>query len=51
MIAANEAFSLRDPEARTALRRAYEASSALYYAGQPVFEDLLGRIAEWAPKL
>jgi len=51
VIAANEAFSLRDPETRTALRRAYEASRALYYAGQPPFEDLLARIAEWTPRL
>ena len=28
-----------------------KASRALYYAGQPPFEDLLARIAEWTPRL
>jgi hypothetical protein len=27
------------------------ASNALYYRGQPTFEDILAEIAKWAPKL
>ena len=51
VIAENEAFRLSDPDMRARLERAYLASSALYYDGQPPFEDLLERIAVWAPQL
>jgi hypothetical protein len=51
VIAENEAFRLRDPDARAELQKAYAASSALYYDGQPLFEELLARIAAWAPRL
>jgi hypothetical protein len=51
VIAENEAFRLSDTEAREHLKSAYVASEALYYTGQPPFEDLLARIRAWAPRL
>jgi hypothetical protein len=51
VIAENEAFTLTDPDTRTSLQRAYAASSALYYSGQPGFDEVLDRIAAWAPRL
>ncbi len=44
IIAKNPAFLLDDPAERDRFRRAYEQSAALYYQGQPPFEDVLGRI-------
>ena len=49
--AENEAFALSDPDTRAKLQKAYIASNALYYRGQPAFEDILAEIAKWAPKL
>ena len=51
VIAENEAFRLTNPATRADLQKAYGASSALYYAGQPPFEELLDRIAAWADRL
>ncbi|MCI3130948.1 nucleotidyl transferase AbiEii/AbiGii toxin family protein [Phenylobacterium aquaticum] len=51
IIAKNEAFVLSDPEVRQKLQSAYAASSALYFRGQPAFDDILAEIASWAPKL
>ncbi|HQV62255.1 MAG TPA: nucleotidyl transferase AbiEii/AbiGii toxin family protein, partial [Chitinophagaceae bacterium] len=42
----NEAFLLSDPAIRERLQKRYEATKALYYKGQPPFEDILNRI--WA---
>jgi hypothetical protein len=46
-IAENEAFRLSDPDT---LAEAYARSSALYYRGQPPFEDLLAEIGRWADR-
>ena len=51
VIAENEAFVLSDTEVRATLQKAYAGSSALYFRGQPAFEDILAEIAKWAPKL
>ena len=51
VIAENEAFVLGDQDTRAKLQKAYIASNALYYRGQPAFEDILIEIAKWAPKL
>ena len=51
VIAQNEAFVLGDQDTRAKLQKAYIASNALYYRGQPAFEDILIEIAKWAPKL
>ncbi len=51
VIPENEAFCLSDPDVRAKLKNAYSRSSALYFRGQPAFEDILAEIAEWAPKL
>lgn len=51
VIAENEAFVLSDAATRATLQKAYAASSALYFRGQPAFDDILAEIARWAPKL
>jgi hypothetical protein len=51
VIAENEAFMLGDAETRATLQKAYAASSALYFRGQPAFDEILAEIAKWAPKL
>ena len=51
VIPENEAFVLSDAETRAPLQKAYAASSALYFRGQPAFDDILAEIAKWAPKL
>lgn len=43
-IAENEAFLLSKPEQRAALRKRYELTKALYYRGQPDFDEVIGRI-------
>ena len=40
----NEAFLLSDPKLREQFKVRYEATSALYYNGQPPFEELLERL-------
>ncbi|HVI33760.1 nucleotidyl transferase AbiEii/AbiGii toxin family protein [Phenylobacterium sp.] len=47
----NEAFILSDPEVRRELADAYAASAALYYRGQPPFEELLATLEAWCAKL
>jgi hypothetical protein len=51
VITENEAFILSNADARQTLQKAYAASSALYFRGQPDFDEILARIAEWAPRL
>jgi len=51
VIAENEAFVLSDPDTRSKLQKAYAASAALYFRGQPAFEQILAEIAKWAPAL
>ena len=51
VIAQNEAFVLSGPETRSKLQKAYAASAALYFRGQPSFEQVLTEIAKWAPAL
>jgi len=51
VIAENEAFMLSDAETRATLQKAYAASSALYFRGQPAFDDILGEIVEWSLEL
>ncbi|HEU0227720.1 MAG TPA: hypothetical protein VFQ86_08280, partial [Arachidicoccus soli] len=40
----NEAFLLNNAEVRDRLQRRYEQSKAIYYNGQPPFEEILARI-------
>jgi hypothetical protein len=47
----NEAFPLNDKEIRERLKKRYEGTKALYYKGQPPFEDVLKRIQEYIDKL
>jgi Nucleotidyl transferase AbiEii toxin, Type IV TA system len=46
VIAKNPAFTLNDTEQRDLFAREYRKSSALYYQGQPNFDELLARIAQ-----
>jgi hypothetical protein len=46
VISKNSAFTLRDPDQRVLFAREYRKSSALYYKGQPDFDQLLARIGE-----
>ncbi len=50
-ITKNEAFILSDSSVRKKYARAYTETSALYYQGQPPFDDLMARIKEYAPRL
>ena len=50
-IARNEAFFLTDAAVRKLYASEYASTSALYYQGQPPFDELLGRIALVAPTL
>lgn len=47
----NEAFLLSDKTTRALYRQSYERTSALYYQGQPDFEELLERIKKCLPEL
>lgn len=51
VVAENQAFVLRDSGTRASLQKAYTASSALYFRGQPAFEAILAEIAKWSSKL
>ncbi|NMN02906.1 MULTISPECIES: hypothetical protein [unclassified Novosphingobium] len=51
VIAENPAFDLSDQSIRDRFARAYAATSALYYSGQPSLDDILGRIQEYADRL
>ena len=46
VIAKNPAFTLNDSGQRDLFAREYKKSSALYYQGQPDFDQLLGRIGK-----
>lgn len=50
-IANNEAFLLNNPELRKRFRERYKKTAALYYKGQPDFNDLLPEIGKWVGKL
>lgn len=50
-IAKNEAFLLNSPELRAEFRKRYESTAALYYNGQPDFDELLSRIKDYINKL
>lgn len=45
-ISQNEAFLLSDPAIRADFKKRYEATSNLYYQGQPAFEEVLARIKD-----
>ena len=51
VIAENAAFLLDDAETRQRFERAYTRTQALYYRGQPPFDDVLAKIRELAPRL
>ena len=42
----NEAYILSDPRLRENFIKRYQKTAALYYSGQPSFEELLERIKE-----
>ena len=46
VIARNPAFVLADPSRRTTFAAEYARTAALYYQGQPPFEDIVARIQE-----
>ena len=46
VIAKNPAFTLNDSGQRDLFAREYKKSSALYYQGQPDFDQLLDRIGK-----
>ncbi len=50
-IAENEAFLLSQPEQRAAFRKRYELTKALYYKGQPDFDEVIGRIKGFIGRL
>lgn len=47
----NEAFLLRDASTRKDFQKRYESTKALYYKGQPDFDELLKRIQQHLDKL
>jgi hypothetical protein len=47
----NEAFLLSNPDIRQAFEKRYQSTSALYYKGQPPFEDILSRLKTFLAKL
>jgi len=51
VIAENAAFERSDRTTRDRFARAYAATSALYYRGQPSLDDILGRIQKYADRL
>jgi hypothetical protein len=50
-IAKNEAFLLSDPKTRERFRTRYESTRALYYKGQPPFQDVIEMIHQYLPSL
>lgn len=48
VIAQNEAFLLSDSATQSTYEEQYSSNRALYYADQPSFDDILGRIREHA---
>jgi hypothetical protein len=47
----NEAFLLQNPELRERFKLRYSKTAALYYSGQPDFDDMLSEIGLWVDKL
>jgi Nucleotidyl transferase AbiEii toxin, Type IV TA system len=47
----NQAFHLKDPETRAAYEKAYNAASALYYAGKPTLDEILAEIGKWTDRM
>jgi predicted nucleotidyltransferase component of viral defense system len=47
----NEAFTLTDTDTRKSFAERYKSTSALYYKGQPSFEEVLARIYSFLDKL
>ncbi|WP_127127157.1 hypothetical protein [Pseudoflavitalea rhizosphaerae] len=43
----NEAFLFKDKNLRHEFQKRYESTKALYYKGQPTFEELLKRIHQY----
>ena len=50
-IANNEAFLLNNPELRKRFTERYKKTAALYYKGQPNFNDIHSEISKWVGKL
>lgn len=50
-ISKNEAFLLNDPELRAKFKKRYQSTAALYYAGQPDFDEVMNRIKDNIHKL
>jgi Nucleotidyl transferase AbiEii toxin, Type IV TA system len=50
-ISKNEAFLLSSPEIRADFTARYKTTAALYYQGQPPFEELIERIAKHIKKM
>ena len=50
-ISANEAFQLNVPEIRADFRKRYIETAALYYQGQPDFDEILSRIKSYLDRL
>ncbi len=50
-ITKNEAFLLSDKDLREKFRKRYEDTRALYYKGQPPFDDVLKRIHQFVDRL
>lgn len=50
-ISENEAFLISNPELRARFKERYAATAKLYYKGQPDFDQMLGEIGKWVPKL
>jgi hypothetical protein len=42
---------LNDAKTRDLYAKAYERSSALYYADKPTFEEILAEIGKWVARL
>jgi hypothetical protein len=51
VIARNPAFVLGDPSRRRAIAAEYSRTAALYYQGQPPFDDIVARIHEHIERL
>jgi hypothetical protein len=47
----NQAFHLKDRETRAAYDKAYNATSALYYAGKPTLDEILAEIGKLVDRL
>jgi Nucleotidyl transferase AbiEii toxin, Type IV TA system len=47
----NQAFHLADAATRAAYEKAYNATSALYYAGKPALEEILTVIGKWTDRM